>query len=100
MVFWKMYRRAKEMRKNIDFDFPVELQELMETLAEHVHDEWMKGRMAAGWTYGPKRDDDKKQTPCMVPYSKLPEEEKEYDRRTAMITIQCILQNGYEITKK
>ncbi len=76
------------------------LQELMETLAEHVHDEWMRGRIAAGWTYGPKRDDDKKQTPCLVAYQELPEEEKEYDRHTAMSTIQFILESGYKITKE
>ncbi len=76
------------------------LQELMETLAENVHDEWMRGRIAAGWTYGPKRDDEKKQTPCMVTYDKLPEEEKEYDRHTAMATIQFILESGYKIIKE
>lgn len=76
------------------------LQELMEALAENVHDEWMRGRIKQGWTYGEKRDDDKKQTPCLVPYNELPEEEKEYDRKTAMATIEFILNNGYDIVKK
>lgn len=76
------------------------LQELMEALAESVHDEWMRGRIKAGWIYGEKRDDEKKQTPCLVPYHELPEEEKEYDRQTAKTTIQFILDNGYKIVKE
>ena len=33
----------------------------------------------------------------MVPYEDLPEEEKEYDRRTALETIRLILKLGYKI---
>lgn len=76
------------------------LENLMEALAENVHEEWRRGRIKQGWTYGEKRDDDKKQTPCMVPYNELPEEEKEYDRQTARATIQFILDNGYKIVKE
>ena len=56
------------------------LQELMEALAESVHDEWMRGRIKAGWTYGEKRDDEKKQTPCLVPYHELPEVLQNHNR--------------------
>ena len=54
---------------------------LTEQIAESVHEVWSAGRIAEGWTYGEKRDDKLKQTPCLVPYSMLPESEKEYDRR-------------------
>lgn len=78
-------------------DFPAALEPLVEVLAEAVHDAWAAERIAAGWTYGPKRDDAKKQHPCLVPYSELPEEEKEYDRQTARTTIAMLLANGCRI---
>ena len=68
-----------------------DLLDLCEALAENTHDVWAVGRIAQGWTYGEKRDDEKKTTPCLVPYSELPESEKEYDRNTAMETIKVML---------
>lgn len=76
------------------------LLNLAERLAENVHEIWAQGRVAEGWTYGPVRSDDKKQTPCLVPYDQLPEEEKAYDRNTALETVKLILSMGYEIRKK
>lgn len=76
-----------------------DLLELTEKIAENVHEVWSKGRIAEGWTYGEKRDDKKKETPCLVPYSELPENEKDYDRNTALETIKTILSLGYEIKK-
>ena len=69
-------------------------------MAENVHEVWAERRIAEGWTYGPVRDDAKKQTPCLVPYTDLPEEEKEYDRSTALETLKFIVSRGYEILKK
>lgn len=34
---------------------------------------WSLNRMDEGWTYGPVRNDEKKETPCIVPYEELPE---------------------------
>ena len=79
---------------------PQALLELTEKIAENVHEVWSKGRIAEGWTYGEKRDDNKKETPCLVPYSELPENEKEYDRNTALETIKTILSLGYKIQKR
>ena len=78
---------------------PEELNQLVEALAENVHDAWARGRMDQGWTYGPARDDAAKKHPCLVPYAELPESEKAYDRNTAMATIQFILSKGFEIKK-
>ena len=77
-----------------------ELLALAEAMAENVHEVWAERRIAEGWTYGPIRDDAKKQTPCLVPYDELPEEEKEYDRSTALETLKFIVSRGYEISKK
>ena len=49
---------------------------LREKIAKNVHDVWAVGRMREGWVYGEKRDDEKKTSPCLVPYEELSEEEK------------------------
>jgi len=77
-----------------------DLHELTEQLAENTHDNWAIQRLEDGWTYGLKRDDEKKQHPCLVPYAELPEAEKEYDRRTALETLKAIIVWGYAIEKR
>lgn len=81
-------------------ELPPELLELTEKIAENVHENWSAGRIAEGWTFGEKRDDVAKTTPCLVPYSQLPEGEKEYDRNTALQTLKLIVALGYKIIKE
>ena len=78
---------------------PDSISTLIERLAENNHDIWAQQRMRDGWTYGPQRDDAKKQHPDLVPYDQLPESEKEYDRKMAAGTIKAILALGYRIGK-
>ena len=81
-------------------DLPESLIQLSERIAENVHGVWAKARMDEGWTYGEKRDDIHKKHPCLVPYDELPEEEKEYDRNTAMNTIKMVKKLGFRIEKE
>ena len=76
-----------------------ELLALAEAMAENVHEVWAAGRIADGWTYGAKRNDEKKTHPCLVPYEELPESEQEYDRQTAIGTLKFILAQGFSINK-
>lgn len=78
---------------------PEGLEELAELLAKNVHEVWAKGRIDQGWTYAPVRDDDRKTHPCLVPYEELPEEEKEYDRKTSQETLRLILKSGFKIVR-
>ena len=55
-----------------------ELNELIERVAENVHELWAQQRMKDGWSWGPKRNDAAKQHPGLVPYSELSDSEKEY----------------------
>ena len=82
-----------------DVELNCELTELTEKIAANVHDVWAKGRIAEGWTYGNNVDSIKKTTPCLVPYSELPESEKEYDRNTALETIKFIIKSGFVIER-
>ena len=78
---------------------PEELIALAEAISKNVHEVWAKNRMNEGWTYGPVRDDRKRQTPCLVPYEELSEEEKAYDRNTALATLKFIVAKGFKIVK-
>ena len=83
-----------------DVELGEELNELREAIAENAHDVWAVERQVQGWTYGPKRDDIKKQTPCMVPYSQLPDSEKKFDREMAMNTLKLVKKLGYDLVKR
>ena len=76
-----------------------DLQELQEAIAENAHEVWAAARMKEGWTYGPKRDDAHKKHPDIIPYSSLPDSEKEYDRQMAFDTIKLVKKLGFEIVK-
>lgn len=82
-----------------DVELSEELLQLVELLAENTHDNWSAGRIAEGWIYGPVRNDELKQNPCLVPYNELPENEKEYDRVTSMETLKAIQKLGWKIVR-
>ncbi len=77
-----------------------DLNELREAIAENAHDVWALERKTQGWSYGPQRNDDKKENPCMVPYSELPESEKAFDREMAMNTLKLVKKLGYDLVKR
>lgn len=74
------------------------LTALIEQMAKNVHEVWAQSRIIQGWKYGPRRDDDLKTHPCLVLYEELPEEEKQYDRDTAIGTLKLILKLGFHIS--
>ena len=76
-----------------------DITELSELIARNTHEVWSLGRINDGWTYGEKRDDEKKHHPCLIPYEELTEEEKDYDRNTSLETLKLIIKLGYKITK-
>lgn len=82
-----------------NIELPSDLLELTEKIAENVHEVWSQNRIKDGWKYGEVRNDARKETPCLVPYSQLSESEKEYDRKTALETIKLIIKLGYDIKK-
>lgn len=83
-----------------DIQLPTELNTLLETMAKNVHEVWAQTRIEQGWKYGPERDDVKKLHPMLVPYEKLPEEEKIYDRNTCIETLRFIIAAGFEIRER
>lgn len=47
--------------------------------ASASHEEWLKEKTATGWVYGPTKDPEKKQHPCMVPFAELPRDQQTKD---------------------
>lgn len=80
-------------------ELPKDLLPLIEEMAKNVHEVWAQNRINDGWRYGPVRDDANKKHPCLIPYEKLPESEKEYDRATSQETLKLILKSGFRISK-
>ena len=72
---------------------------MVEAMARNVHDVWAETRISQGWTYGPERNDNLKQHPCLVSYDDLPEDERVYDRNTAIGTLKLITRLGFRISK-
>lgn len=46
---------------------------------EAQHENWCAEKFANGWTYGAKKDPELKTHPCLVPYARLPPEQKAKD---------------------
>lgn len=50
-----------------------------DTTPEQSHESWLAFKEADGWVYGEVKDAEAKTHPCMVPYDKLPEAQREKD---------------------
>jgi len=83
-------------------DIPLDgdLEELQEAIAENAHDVWAEARIKEGWTYGKERDDLNKKHPDLIPYTALPDSEKEYDRIMAFNTIKLVKKLGFDIIRR
>lgn len=43
------------------------------------HESWAAQKFAAGWKYGPVKDEKKKEHPCLLPFEDLPREQQAKD---------------------
>jgi len=77
-----------------------DLEQLQDAIAENAHNVWAQARIKEGWTYGKEFDDAKKQDPTLMPFTALPDSEKEYDRLTAFNTIKLVKKLGFDIVKR
>ncbi len=46
---------------------------------EQSHQCWLEEKAATGWKFGPVKDPEKKEHPCMVPYAELPADQRVKD---------------------
>uniref|UniRef100_A0A7N6A8U4 Ryanodine receptor 2 n=1 Tax=Anabas testudineus TaxID=64144 RepID=A0A7N6A8U4_ANATE len=76
---------------------PPHLERIREKLAENIHELWVMNKIELGWTYGAVRDDNKRQHPCLVEFSKLPEQERSYNLQMSMETLKTLLALGCHV---
>jgi len=71
----------------------------LEILAETEHKRWMQSKFDDGWEYAPETDRAKKLHKLLVPWDRLPEEEKEKDRDLVRGIPVILARAGYAIVK-
>ena len=76
------------------FHLNEDILRLTELLAENSHDVWAKQKIAQGWKWGPKHSEKLKEHPSLIPYTELPDSDKEFDRSSALETIKMVLSLG------
>ncbi|MFL5870001.1 MAG: RyR domain-containing protein [Solirubrobacterales bacterium] len=71
----------------------------IERLAELEHERWVRDKQAAGFAYGPERDDDARVHPSLRPYAELPEPEKDKDRTAIRDLPRMLADAGFAIER-
>ena len=78
------------------FDFP---GDDLEMLAAMEHERWMAMKLQDGWGYAPKTDRSKKLSDALLPWDKLPEDQKEKDRDLVRGVPRILARAGFAIVK-
>ncbi|HUT95509.1 MAG TPA: NAD-binding protein [Thermoguttaceae bacterium] len=72
----------------------------VETMARMEHERWMVERFLGGWVYGEIRDEEGQTNPDLIPWDKLPEGEKKYNRETIRGYPSLLAKAGFEIYRQ
>ncbi|XP_037305738.2 ryanodine receptor 3 isoform X6 [Pungitius pungitius] len=78
---------------------PPHLDNVRDKLAENIHELWGMNKIELGWTFGKVRDDNKRQHPCLVDFSKLPETERNYNVQMSSETLKTLLALGCHVAQ-
>lgn len=46
---------------------------------EQSHEGWLEEKRRTGWRFGPKKNPEKREHPCFLPYAELPESQRRKD---------------------
>lgn len=71
----------------------------IELLAQWEHDRWMGERLRQGWVYGPRRDNVERLHPDLVPWPRLPEQDREKDRQVVRAIPEILADVGLGIVR-
>lgn len=72
----------------------------VEQLAADEHTRWKSERQAAGWSWGPTRDDTTKKNPLLVDWTDLPEESRAQNRKSTTALPDMLARAGFEVTRR
>ena len=71
----------------------------VESMARDEHDRWMKEKLAAGWVYGPERNNLLRIHPLLIPYDELDEKAKEMDREPVRRIPEWLREVGFGVVR-
>jgi hypothetical protein len=74
-----------------------QLEHHLDVLGEHEHKLWVDFHIQNGWTYSPKRDNAKRRHNLLVPYDKLPDDQKAKDHQAIRNYPDLARLAGYKI---
>ena len=72
---------------------------LADRLAEAMHDAWCHHRLAEGWRYGPRLDEEDRAHPGIVPFAELPESKRRTYGAIAGETLRTLGTSGYRLER-
>nr|XP_061843137.1 ryanodine receptor 3-like [Nerophis lumbriciformis] len=78
---------------------PPHMDNIRDKLAENIHELWGMNKIELGWTYGKVRDDNKRQHPCLVDFTKLPETERNYNVQMSCETLKTLMALGCHVAQ-
>jgi hypothetical protein len=73
---------------------------LSSALAKAKHDDWMKGKIASGWRYGPELSMENKVHPLILPWEQLPDRYKAPDMEWPEKLMSILGDQGYSVVVK
>lgn len=56
-----------------------------DTTPEQSHENWLREKIKDGWVYGPEKNVERKEHPCIRPYNDLPPDQKTKDHFFSMV---------------
>ncbi|XP_059376123.1 ryanodine receptor 2 [Carassius carassius] len=80
-----------------EVEYPPQLEPIRERLAENLHELWLIDKIEQGWTYGPVKDESRKVHPCLVEFSKLPDQERIHNLQSSEDILRTLLAFGVHI---
>ena len=83
-----------------DIVLPDAVGEVADLLSKNVHEVWAAQKVSDGFSYGERDDKTLKTHHNLVPYEDLSQEDRQYDRNTALETVRVLLKLGFVIQKK
>lgn len=92
---WQICDGTSDDTTEIDDELPIISDEMIEQLAETEHRRWMAFYLIHGWIPSPKFNDSLREHDCLVPYVKLSEEMKGYDRDIVRNMFCLVRSAGY-----
>jgi hypothetical protein len=75
-------------------------EEEVERLAEMEHGRWNADRLRSGWRWGPTRDTDARRSPYLVPWGRVPDDIREYDRAFVRRIPELLASVGLEVARE